>query len=69
MHNIWGVMIAIVGLLMLLGGLTKTDFVLYRILAARSRLLWGDNVHSFYIVVGLMVALFGVLVTTGVIRR
>ncbi len=69
MHNIWGVMIAIVGLLMLLGGLTKTDFVLYRILAARSRLLWGDNVHSFYVVVGLMVALFGVLVTTGVIRR
>ncbi len=69
MHNIWGVMIAIVGLLMLLGGLTKTDFVLFRILASRSRLLWGDSVHSFYIVVGLMVALFGVLVTTGVIRR
>lgn len=69
MHNLWGIAITTIGLLMFLGGLTKTEFIVYRIVAARSRVLWGDRVHSFYVVAGAMVAIFGVLVALGFIHR
>lgn len=69
MQNLWGIAITTIGLLMFLGGLTKSEFVLYRVAAARSRILWGDHVHSFYTIAGLMVATFGVLVAIGFIRR
>ena len=69
MQNAWGIAITIIGLLMFLGGLTKSEFVVYRVLAARTRFVWGDNVHVFYIAAGLIVALFGVLVTTGFIGK
>jgi len=67
--QIWGYVIVAIGFLMFLGGFTKTDFAVYRILAARSRILWGDHVHSFYIIAGLMVLAFGVLVALGYIHR
>jgi hypothetical protein len=69
MQNAWGIAIATIGLLMFLGGLTKSEFVVYRVLAARTRLVWGDNVHVFYIAAGLIVAVFGVLVTMGFIGK
>jgi len=46
-------------------GLSKSEFIIYRLMAARSKMLWGDNVHRFYQVVGVIVALFGFLVTLG----
>ncbi|WP_413431634.1 hypothetical protein [Crateriforma spongiae] len=69
MQNAWGIAIATIGLLMFLGGLTKSEFVVYRVLAARTRLVWGDNVHVFYVAAGLIVAVFGVLVTMGIIGK
>jgi hypothetical protein len=69
MQNAWGIVIATIGLLMFLGGLTKSEFVVYRVLAARTRLLWGDSVHVFYIAAGLIVAIFGVLVAMGFIHQ
>ena len=62
--NYWGFLISFIGLLMLIGGLTKTNFIIYRILAAKSKILWGKNVHYFYQVSGLLVMIFGVLVAT-----
>lgn len=57
----WGVVMIVIGGLMALGGATQSDFVVYRLLAARSRLLWGDRVHAFFVVAGTLVALAGVL--------
>jgi hypothetical protein len=59
---VWGVLIAVVGTVFVLWGRTKSDFVVYRVLAARSRMLWGDRVHGFYQVVGVVMAVFGLLV-------
>jgi hypothetical protein len=59
---VWGVLIAVVGAVFVLWGRTKSDFVVYRVLAARSRMLWGDRVHGFYQVVGVVMAVFGLLV-------
>jgi hypothetical protein len=43
----------------------KSESVIYRPMAARSRVLWGENVHRFYQVVGIIVIVFGALVALG----
>ena len=65
MHVLWGLLIIAAGVFMFVCGLSKSEFIIYRLLAARSKLLWGDNVHRFYQVVGVIVALFGFLVAVG----
>jgi len=59
-------MIAI-GLFMFVSSILKSDFVIYRFMVARSRLLWGNNVHKFYQFVGAIIIVFGFLVTIGII--
>ena len=67
MHWFLGTLMAIIGLFMLVCGTVKSDFVVYRLLVARSRILWGDAVHRFYQVSGLIVAVLGILWALGVI--
>lgn len=67
MHILWGCLIAAVGIFMLISGITKSNFIVYRLLVARSRVLWGDKVHVFYQIAGLVVIIFGVLLALGTI--
>lgn len=67
MNIFWGVLMAIIGLPMLVCGTMKSDIVVYRLLVARSRILWGDAVHRFFQVSGLIVALLGILWASGAI--
>lgn len=50
---------AAVGLFMLVCGTLKSEFIIYRLMVARSRILWGqgDAVHRFYQVCGLIIVL------------
>lgn len=61
----------LIGLFLSVGGLMKSNFVIYRILAARSRILWGegDDVHNFYDVGGALVILFGILFAAGLFDK
>ncbi len=67
MYLLWGFLMTIAGLFMLICGRFYHDFVVYQLIAARSRILWGDNVHYFYQISGAMVIIFGVLVAFGYI--
>ena len=67
MHILWGCSIVAAGLFMLICGLLKSEFIVYRLMAARSRILWGENVHRFYQIVGVIVIVFGALVALGYI--
>lgn len=67
MHWFWGTLMAIIGLFMLVCGTVKSDFVVYRLMVARSRILWGDAVHRFFQVSGVIVAVLGILWASGVI--
>ncbi len=69
MHLFWGLLMAIIGLFMLVSGTVKSDFVVYRLLVARSRILWGEGnaVHRFYQVSGLILIALGGLWATGLI--
>ena len=67
MHIFWGLLMAAAGLLMLVCGTAKSEFIIYRLMVARSRILWGDAVHRFYQVSGLIVMILGILWAVGVI--
>ena len=69
MHILWGCLIGAAGLFMLICGLLKSEFIVYRLMAARSKILWGENVHRFYQIVGVIVIVFGALVALGYIGR
>ncbi len=65
MHVLWGSLIMAAGLFMLVCGSLKSRFIVYRLLVARSKILWGENVHRFYQVAGAMVIVFGASVALG----
>ena len=67
MQILWGCLIAAAGLFMMVCGLLRSEFIIYRLMAARSRILWGENVHRFYQVAGIIVIAFGALVALGYI--
>ena len=69
MHILWGILMAAVGLFMLVCGTLKSEFMIYRLMVNRSRILWGqgDAVHRFYQVGGLIVIILGALWALGVI--
>ena len=59
------------GLFMLVSGPIKSEFIVSRLMVARSRGLWGQGnaVHRFYQVSGLMIVILGVLWATGFIWK
>ena len=65
MQILWGVLIVGAGLFMAICGSLKSNFFIYRLMVARSKILWGENVHRFYQIVGVIVILFGLLVALG----
>lgn len=71
MHQYFGILMAAVGLFMLVCGTMRSEFIVYRLLVARSRLLWGDGaaVHRFYQFSGLLVVILGTLWAMGLIWR
>ena len=52
----------VVAALMVLGARTQSSFTAYRLIAARAAILWGNTVHAFLHVSGVLVAVAGVLV-------
>ena len=67
MNIIWGFLMITVGLFMLISSLRKSNFFIYQIMVARSKILWGENVHKFYQVVGIIIIVFGILMVIGIL--
>lgn len=69
MHGIWGILMAAVGLFMLVCGTLKSEFIVYRLMVARSSILWGegDAVHRLYQVSGLIIVILGILYASDII--
>ena len=67
MHVVWGLLTAVIGAVFVFWGSTTSGFVVYRALVARSRLLWGDQVHRFYQVAGVILVVLGLLWAAGII--
>lgn len=67
MQMVWGGLIVLAGLLLTMGGTLKSDFIIYRLLVARSKILWGDKVYVFHQISGVIMMVFGILVALGFI--
>ena len=67
MQLLWGILIVIAGLFLLICGSLKSNFIIYRLLVYRSKILWGDHVHRFHQIAGVIVIIVGVLVALGYI--
>ena len=51
----------IIGTFMLMGSLTRSNFILYKLLVARSKILWGKNVYKFHTISAVLIILVGIL--------
>ena len=69
MNGMGAIAFGVIGSLFLYWGTRKSDFVLYRLLAVRSQILWGEGVHRFYQVVGLILIGLGILWALGLIWK
>jgi len=65
MDLLWGGLIITAGLFLLICGGLQSNFIVYRLMVARSKILWGEKVHRFHQVSGGLVIVFGVLVALG----
>lgn len=66
MHFLWGSFMALIGLFLFLSGLKKSNFILYKLLHARAKLLWGDHAHLFLAISGLVITGLSTLFFQGI---
>ena len=71
MQILWGTLMSAIGIFVLVCGTLNTEFIVYRLLVARSRIALGegDAVHRFYQLVGIMLIVLGILWALGMIWK
>ena len=67
MHVLWGILIVLAGLFLTISATVKSNFIIYRLLVYRSKILWGEHVHRFHQIAGAIVIVVGVLMALGYI--
>ena len=68
MQILRGCVIATMGLPLFIDGTSKNQFVICKLLVARSKILWDERMHRFHQVAGILIVAFGILVAIGVIQ-
>lgn len=61
MNYVYGIVMVLIGIFFITSAFKKSEFIVYKILTARSKLLWKEHVHQFYKVVGVILVFVGVL--------
>ena len=71
MNVFWGLLMILIGIFFSISGILKSNFIIYRILVSKSRLLWseGNAVHYFYIGIGILITVVGILYSFGIIGK
>jgi hypothetical protein len=68
MNLISAVLMIAAGLFMVVGALTKSDFIVYRLLVHRSAVLFGEEgAYTFHFVSGSVIIILGSLAAVGYI--
>jgi len=68
MEKFWSLIVIIIGLLILIGSIKKSEFILFKLIVARAKILWGNSVYLFLMISGIFVMIFGVLMFFGVLN-
>ncbi len=64
---LWGKLLVAIGIFLTICGWTESQLPFYRLVVARTEMLWGEKPHRFYQVVGIIIVVVGVLVALGLI--
>lgn len=65
MNLLWGGLMIVAGLILIICGSLKSNFIIYRLLVARSKILWGERVYLFHQISGGIIIVIGVLMALG----
>ena len=57
----------LIGLFIFVSSLIKSEFIIYKLLVGRAKILWGENAHHFLSVSGILIIIFGILMLIGII--
>ena len=68
MNIFMGISIVAIGLFMFVSGFTRSENFVYQLFVAKSKILWGDYTHRFYLVAGSLVMVFGTLLALNIIK-
>jgi hypothetical protein len=61
MEKYWAVVMTLVGLWMIVSSITKSKFIIYRLIHARAKIFWKDKAHLFILVSGVIISFVGML--------
>ena len=69
MEILYGSVMILIGLFMLICATRKSETFIYRMLVARSKITWGNNVHRFHQVSGILIIVWAMLYMLGIFKR
>lgn len=61
MNFLWGTLMLLIGLFIFISSLSKSNFIIYKLLVAKSKILWGENVHTFLLIIGIIIMILSSL--------
>jgi hypothetical protein len=57
----WSIVMILVGLYMAISSITKSKFIIYKIIYARAKIMWKSKTHFFILVSGIIISVVGML--------
>ncbi len=68
MDPLWGILMISAGFVLFICGLTSSDFIVCKLLRARSKILFGEKgANVLHLISGLIIMILGALATLGYI--
>lgn len=69
MDILYGSLMILIGLFMLICATRKSETFIYRMLVARSKMMWGNRVHRFHQISGILIIVWASLYMLGIFKR
>ena len=69
MDIIFGSLMILIGMFMLICATCKSETFIYRMLVARSKMIWGNRVHRFHQISGILIIVWAILYMLGIFER
>ena len=69
MDILYGSLMIVIGMFMLICATRKSETFIYRMLIARSKMMWGNHVRRFYQISGILIIVWAILYMLGIFER
>ena len=69
MDILFGSLMILIGMFMLICATRKSETFIYRMLVARSKMIWGNRVHRFHQISGILIIVWALLYMLGIFEQ